>query len=339
MTLVVLAAGCGVLPGTESSSTQGETDGFDAPTPVFNTPFPTATPTPVPTSTPVPSPTSAPVPTATPAVGDSFTTLLRQVRTVFTAADKQAAINALVPAPISLEIPADAELERLQLEFGRWDLWADATGEFPPVDRAASVVVEYSFLTNAEIDDIRIACREPILAEGFTVKSDSVEPGQFSDTTYELNSGLQRPGQGGIARLSALRQGDRNFVQFEIELELNVDGGPAITEWPTLFPVPFPGDFTYFIARGTALDEGVEVSASASWTLGARATDRRAILETVMDEYPTSSIVLSDLINQASDNDVAITTMTHPTGSAGSIGVDVIPEATTIEFRILSLPG
>jgi len=73
--------------------------------------------------------------------------------------------------------------------------------------------------------------------------------------------------------------------------------------------------------------------------LGARATDRRAILETVMDEYPTSSIVLSDLINQASDNDVAITTMTHPTGSAGSIGVDVIPEATTIEFRILSLPG
>lgn len=148
------------LPGTESSSTQGETDGFDALTPVFNTPFPSATPTPVPTSTLVPLPTPAPVPTVTPAVGDSFTTLLRQVRTVFTAADKQAAINALVPAPISLEIPADAELERLQLEFGRWDLWADATGEFPPVDRAASVVVEYSFLTNAEIDDIRIAYRD-----------------------------------------------------------------------------------------------------------------------------------------------------------------------------------
>lgn len=281
----------------------------------------------------------APLPTATPSVGDSYTTFLGQVRAVFTAADKEAAINALVSAPIALEIPADAEFERLQVEFGRWDLWADATGEFPPVDRAASIVVEYSFLTDAPIDDIRIAYREPILAEGFAVKSDNVEPGQFADTTYELNSGLQRPGQGGVARLSAFRQGDRNFVQFEIELELNVDAGPAITEWPMVFPVPCPGDFTYFTGRGIALDDGIEVSGSASWTLGARAPDRRAILETVMAEYPTSSIVLSGNISQASDGDAAITTMAHPTGSAGSIGVDAVPEATTIGFRILSLPG
>lgn len=341
LTLALIVGGCGVLPGTGGDSAQPVVTGTPSglSTPSFSTPVPTATPTPVPTPTPTPSPTPLPVPTPTPTVDDSYTAMLASVRQVFNAPDKEAAIADLVPLPIPLTIPDDADVERLQIEYGRWDLWAAATGEFPPVDRAASVIIELSLLTADPIDDLRVAYREPLLAAGFAVDNDSSESGQFSDTSFVLNGGLLRPGRGGVARVTVLRQGEQNLLQFEISVELNTDSNPSITAWPTLFEVSFPGDFTYFTALAVAIDDGVEVSSTARWTLGAQATDRRAILETVMEEYPTGAVSVGETIDQAGDDAPAITTLEHTTGSSGSIRVDVIPEATTIEFRMLALPG
>ncbi len=337
LTCALVAAGCGVLPGTGDSDAGVSATGFNTPTPDFATPLPTATPTAVPTVTPTPSPTAPPVPTPTPLVDDPYTTFLAQMRAIFTAADKEAAVNALVPAPIPLTIPADAELQRVQLDYGRWNLWSDVTGEFSAF-QVANVVVELTFLTTASVDELRPAYHDPITAAGFRVDNDSFEEGRFSDVSYELNSGLFGPGRGGLARVSIIGQGDKNFVQVEINTELGTEGSPAITEWPSVFPVPFPGAFTYVSGQAVALEDGIEISATGDWTLGVN-TDRQAILREVQGEYPTSSVTVGENIVQSDDDAPASTTLAHVTGSNGTVSVDSVPEATTITFRLLSLPG
>jgi hypothetical protein len=337
-TCAALAVGCGVLPGTgDSDGDSVGTEGFETPTPDFSTPVPTATPTAIPTVTPTPSPTAPPEPTPTPRVDDSYATFLAQMRAIFTAADKEAAINVLVPAPIPLTIPSDAALERVRLDYGRWDLWSQVTGEFSAF-QVASVVVELNFLTSATVDDLRSAYNDPLIAAGFRVDNDSFEEGRFSDVSYELNGGLFGPGTGGLARVSIIGQGDQNFVAVEISTELGTEGSPAITEWPNIFPVPFPGAFTYVSGQAVAGESGIEVISSASWSFGVN-TNRAAILEEVMGEYPTASVTMGDTIDQADDDAPASTTLAHINGSTGSVSVDSVPEATTIEFRLLSLPG
>ncbi len=329
--------GCGILPGSGNDD-GGSTLITSTPRPIV-TPTPTATPAPTATSTPSPTPTPPPTPTPTPTIDDSFSRLVSAVRAIFSAEDKEAAINALVPSPIDLEIPADAVVERIELEYGRWDRWAAVTGAFPPVDRAASVVINMTFITSAPLDDLSAAYRSALVDAGFGVDTEDSEPGLFSDTKYQFGPGVLQIGRGGQARFSALKQGDTNIVQFELELELNSDSVPALTEWPSMFVVPFSGDFTYFEASAVPDLDGIEVSVSALWTLGIRDADRRATLETLLEQYPIENVALSGEISQAAPDAIAVTTFTHPTGAAGSIAVDAIPEATIIEFRMLAFPG
>jgi hypothetical protein len=68
-------------------------------------------------------------------------------------------------------------------------------------------------------------------------------------------------------------------------------------------------------------------------------TDRRAILVEVQGEYPTASVTMGEVIDQADEDEAASTSLEHITGSTGTVSVDSVPEATTITFRLLSLPG
>lgn len=345
LTVAMLAAGCGLLPGTGGDDNDAILPGTEPGTgtpgaSAFATPVPTATPTPIPTPTPTPSPTPEPEPTPTPQIADSYATFLGQIRSVFSAGDKEAAINALVPAPIPLLIPDDAVLERVQLDYGRWDTWQNVTGEFSAF-QIASVVVELTFLTDAPVEDIRGAYQDPLLNAGFEVESDDFEEGQFSDVSFGLNGGVFGPGRGGEARVSIIRLGERNSVTVRISTELAEESSPPLMDWSELFAVDnaFPGAFTYASTTAVRLESGIEVAASADWTLGVSINDLVQALETLVAQYPTNSIEVGDTIQQVGDDDPATVEMDHGNGSTGTITVDSVPEATTLTFRLLSLPG
>lgn len=339
--LTVLATSCGVLPGTSSDDDGGGV--VTGVTPGTSTPIPTQTPIPTPTSRPTPTPrptaTPLPTPTPTPAITDSYTASVAEVRALFSSSDPEAGIGALVPLPFALPIPADAELERVNLEYGRWDFRENITGSFPPVDQAASVTVVVAYQTEEEVDALRAQYEAILLPLGYTVLFDQSEPGSFADTQYGLNGGFtQARGPDGEAQVSIFRQGDRNFVQVSLSVELTSDVGPPLLAWPTLLTPPLSGGFTYVDVEATRQDDGIVVVNNADWTFGVRTTNTGATLQTIADAYPVNNITLGEP-NAGPADSPAVVEMSHPTGAEGSITVNLVIDATQIDYVLVSLPG
>lgn len=346
-TLCLVAAGCGVLPGTGDQGTQvvlaEPTLPAASPTPIQFDSGGEATPEPStgPTAAEAPTATSPPAPTPTPAVEDSYTTFLAAVRSVFTAADKESAIAALVPVPVDLFIPDDAVLEQVVLTYGRWDTWSDITGRFAPIDTAAQVTITVSMTTSAPVDELAEAYTVAFSGAGFVVADDSGSDGQFSDISYELNGGRFTRGRDGEGRVTVNRSGDANFLAVEMSVELNQDSRPALTEWPgaEVFPVPFSGGFYLFTATAVPGAEGVSVASTADWIIRGQLPDMGALLETMAAEYPTGSVTLSDQIAAPQSGETATTTFEHVTGSAGTVQAEVTTDGTIIQITATSLPG
>lgn len=326
--LSLVAAACGFVGGDEGPT--------EVPTFIV---VPTPTPSPTPSPTPRPVSTPTPVPSPTPIVEDSFVDLTDSVREIFTTDDPAAAIEALVPVPFDFVLPDDAVIERVQLEYHQWAKQADITDDFAPRDSPASVLIEVGFLTETDVIELGNRFRTALLDVGFEVLTTSVLEDRFSDTSYELPPGLIGAGAGGEARFNALRQGDDNFAQFTIDIELETDSQPAIIDWPGLFAAPFQGGFTFYTATGARSSAGdVEVSARTTYTIGVRAPNHLGILEILAEEYPTLSVELTGTLRQATEESVAVTSILHLTGATGSIVVDSNRVSTFIDFRLFSDP-
>lgn len=344
LTFCVLVAGCGVLPGT------GGDDGTQvileeptlpaaSPTPIeFGPGDPTPTVPDAPTPTEVPTATPLPEPTATPSVDDSYTTFLQAIRRVYAAADKEVAIGELVPIPVDIFIPDDAILESLEVGYGRWDLWGNITGRFPPIDTAAQVTLSVSMSTSADIDEIADTYAVAFNGAGFVVANNNSVSGQFSDISYELNGGIFSRGRDGAGRVNVLRQGDTNFLQIDMAVELSQDTQPPIIEWPTVFPMPFSGNFYRFEAIAIPGADGVSVASEAEWIIGSQVSDVAGLLETLAAEYPTPSISLGEIAAPAS-GDTATVTFAHLNGTAGTIQASVNTDGTIVEIVATSLAG
>ncbi len=345
--LCLILAGCGVLPGTGDEGTQvvlaEPTLPAASPTPIqFDADEPTPEPSSAgPTPTESPTATAPPAPTPTPTVDDSYTTFLASLRSIFTSADKEAAIGALVPIPVDLFIPDDAELEQVELQYGQWDRWSDITGRFAPVDTAAQVIISISMTTATPVDDVAEAYTVAFSGAGFVVADDNGSPGQFSDVSYELNGGQFTRGRDGSGRVTVNRSGDANFVAVEMAVELSQDSRPALIEWPgtEAFPVPFSGGFYLFTATAIPGAEGVSVASTADWIIRGQLPDMGALLETLSAEYPTATVELSDQIAAPASGETATTTFLHTTGSAGTVQAEVTTDGTIIQITATSLPG
>ena len=118
-----------------------------------------------------------------------------------------------------------------------------------------------------------------------------------------------------------------------------VDSRPPLTDWPTLFPVPFSGGFYLFAATAVPGAEGVSVVSTADWIIRGQLPDMGALLETMGEEYPTDSVTLSDQIAAPQSGDTATTTFEHVTGTEGTITAEVTTDGTTIRITATSLPG
>ena len=343
-TLAVLVAGCGVLPGTGDNGTQvilaEPTLPAASPTPIeFETGEPTPTPSVGPAPTEVPTATPIPEPTPTPSVDDSYTTFLETLRRIFAAADKEAAIGEVIPLPVDLFLPDDAVLEELEVGYGRWDLWGDITGRFPPIDTAAQVTLSISMSTSADIDEIADAYRVAFREAGFVEASDNSLEGQFSDVSYELNGGLFSRGRDGEGRVNILRQGETNFLVVDMSVELAQDSRPPIIEWPSVFPMPFSGNFYQFGATVVPGADGISISSRAQWIIGGQVSDVGGLLETMAEEYPAPTISLGETISAPASGDTATATFQHLIGSAGTIQATVTTDGTLVEIVSTSLPG
>lgn len=337
--LTVLATACGVLPGTTTTDvpTPGPTSSVTAVPLPTSTPTPTATPRPTPT--PRPTVTPLPTPTPTPSVADSYTASLTEIRALFNSANTESGIGGLVPLPFAMPIPDDALIERIELEYGRWDFRESITGTFPPVDQAASVRVLVTFQTNVAVEELRQQYADIILAEGYVATTDQSQEGTFADTQYDLNGGFTRArGRDGEARVAVFRQGDSNLAQVEFNAELASDTQPPIMGWPSLFAVPFSGGFTQVVISAQRGDNGIQVVSEADWTFGVQTTNTGAALQTLIDEYPVNNITLGAPSVSAPDAP-AVVTLTHPTGSTGDITVRLDFDSTAIQFDMVSLPG
>ena len=344
LAFAVLVAGCGVLPGTGDSGTQvivaEPTLPAASPTPlVFDegAAAPTATPRPAPTQAPTATP--LPEPTPTPSVDDSYTAFLQSMRRVFAAADKEAAIGELIPIPVDLFIPDDAVLEQVEVGYGRWGLFGDITGRFPPIDTAAQVTLSISMSTAADVDEIADTYLVAFSGAGFVEASNNSVSGQFSDRSYELNGDIFSRGRDGGGRVNVLQQGDSNFVVVEMAVELSQDSTPALIEWPDAFPMPFSGSFYRFDATAVPGAEGVSVASEAEWIIGGQVSDVGGLLETLAAEYPTTTLTLADAISAPASGDTATATFQHLTGSAGTIQATVTTDGTLVEIVATSLPG
>ena len=344
LTFAVLVAGCGILPGTGDGETRVQLEEptlpAASPTPIeFEEGAPTPTPTAGPEPTEAPTATPLPEPTPTPSVDDSYTAFLQTIRRVFAAADKEAAIGELIPLPVDLFIPDDAELQQLQVGYGRWDLWGNITGRFPPIDTAAQMSLSISMSTSADIDEVADTYAVAFSGAGFIQASDNSLEGQFSDISYELNGGVFSRGRDGAGRVNVLRQGDTNFLVVEMSVELSQDSTPALIEWPDVFPMPFSGNFYRFDATAVPGADGVSVASEAEWIIGGQVSDVGGLLETLAAEYPTTTVTLADTITAPASGDTATTTFQHLTGSSGTIQATVTTDGTLVEIVATSLPG
>ena len=340
----VLVAGCGVLPGTGDNGTQvileEPTLPAASPTPIeFGPGDPTPTVPAAPDPTAVPTATEPPAPTPTPAVDDSYTAFLQAIRRIFAAADKEAAIGELIPIPVDVFIPDDAVLENLRVGYGRWDLWGNITGQFPPIDTAAQVTLSVSMSTSADIDEIAETYAVAFSGAGFVVANDNSESGQFSDISYELNGGTFSRGRDGAGRVNVLRQGNTNFLQVDMSVELSQDSTPPLINWADAFPMPFSGSFYLFDAIAVPGADGVSVASEAEWIIGGQVSDVEGLLETLAGEYPTPSISLGDSIAAPASGDTATATFQHVNGTAGTIKASVTTDGTIVEIVATSLAG
>ncbi|MGI9624880.1 MAG: hypothetical protein ACR2PK_18770 [Acidimicrobiales bacterium] len=341
LTFGLIVAGCGVLPGTGSggSSTQaGDTTTAGTPV-VFPTTAPTSTPTPAPTPTRAPTVTPLPEPTPTPSVNDSYTGLVESVRAIFSAPDIEAAIAEIVPVPIPMAIPPDAVLEQVELEYGQFSKWGQITGGFPPIDTPARVAISVSFLTAANIETLREVFISAFEDAGYLMVSDNSSPGQFADVSFELNGGSFSRGKDGEGRLNALQQGETNFVQLEMDVELDQDTQPSIIDWPLIFPMPFSGGFVEYSASGRTGSDGIEVSSSADWLIGVRVSDVTGVLETMAAEYPSGALTVGEGVTESPTSETSVVTFRHVTGSSGSIAAFVSSEGTNLDIIAVSMPG
>lgn len=264
--------------------------------------------------------------------------MLSSVRALFDSSNPVDDIAELVPLPFAIPIPDDARLQRVDLAYGRWDLWEQITDQFPPIDTAADVVVSAGFLTDQDVDSLREQFGVAPLEEGYVVISDDSRPGSFSDVVYELNGGVLSRGRDGEYRVSIFRQGDETFVEFRVRAELDEDADPPLASWPDLFTIPFSGDFTGLAIVAIKSADGIEVVSDAQWILGARGSSQEAAMQTLTAEYPTSAITIKDTVSTGT-NAAAVATISHSTGSSGAITLDFTQEYTTIDIRLLSLPG
>ena len=336
--VTILATACGVLPGTSSGGGGGD----DALPGATTGPRPTATPipspTPRPTSTPRPTATPLPTPSPTPAVTDSYTDVLAAMRSLFATETIEADLAEIVPLPFPIPIPVDAELERIEVAYERADFWEGITGQFPAVDTAAWVSVTIGFLTQLDVDTLRATYEVEPLAGGYIVELDQFEAGSFSNVRYELNGGPLQRGRDGETEISIIRQADSTFVDIQVQAELNSDPVPALTEWPTLFAVPFPGGYTKFSALAIEGARGIEVAATGEWTLGSRGSSQIATLETLVEEYPVNGLAVTQSVSTGDDSQ-AVATITHVTGSTGTISITFDRDHTNIVVALASLAG
>lgn len=341
----LVAGGCGLLPGGGGDETvvtfPEPTLSPITPTPIeFPTAEPTPTPTPRPTAVPLPTPTELPTPTPTPVVEDAYATFLGQMRAVFSAEDKVEAIGALVPIPVDLLIPADADLQELQVGFGRWDVWERITGRFPPIDTPAYVTLNLSLETSTGVDELRDFYATAFEGAGFEEAENNSRDGQFSEIAYELNGGLLSRGRDGAGNVNALRQGDTTFLLLQVALELNSDSEPGLVDWPSIFEVPFPGDFYQFGAVAVDGTDGISVSSTADWIIRAQLSNLEGAVETLSGAYPTSEVTLGDGdVAVVQGGNSATVTFEHRNGTEGTIQLSVSTDGTTISVRAVSLPG
>jgi hypothetical protein len=339
LALALVASACGLLSDDEPSAGEDSgiaTTGADNGDLARPSPSPTATPTAEPTVRPTATP--PPTPTATPAVPDSYTDLVARVRSLFVSSDLQTDVATIVPLPFSMPVPPDATLERVELVYRQWDVWAQIVGDFPPVDTPADVWVTLVFLTQQNVDDLRVAFGQPAIDAGYVIDTDNSTEGSFSDIRYELNGGVLSRGKDGEMRVNIFDEGDATFVEVSVVAELDTDSEPILTQWPQLLTVPFSGAFQDFSVSAVRTSQGIQVSTRALWIIGSRGNSQAALMATLANEYPNNGVTLDSIVETA-PTDPASALLGHPTGSSGRVIIDFAPNLSYIEFNLVSLPG